>query len=369
MARLNSIKIKGKTYSLPVYLPDATLGVVRSLDSKDIKNTGIKGVVINTYHLINTPGTKILDKIKGIKSFMNYQGLTASDSGGFQLFSLINKNPNLGRVTDEGVILYTDTKKQHKKLFTPEDSIKAQFSINSDIMICLDDFTPPDASKKRLEQSIDRTIAWAKRCRSEFDKQLKKNKFTKNNRPLLFAVVQGHRNKNLRKHCADELIKIGFDGYGFGGWPFKDNGEFDYEISQVIADITPDDKPRFALGIGGPENIVRLSKMGFDIFDCVLPTRDARHKRLYTFTQDPKKLIPTSRDKKFFEYIYIDKAKHNNDFSPISEFCDCKTCKNHTVAYLHHLFKIKDNSAFRLATIHNLRFYSMLMENIKKQPV
>ncbi len=366
---LPSIAIKGQTYQLPIYLPDATLGVVRGLDSKTLQKVGIEGVVINTYHLKDRPGAKILEKAGGIKKLMNFSGLTASDSGGFQLFSLIHKNPNMGKITNEGLITYTGPKKQNKILFTPEDSIKIQFTINSDIMICFDDFTPENADPIRLKQSVERTIAWAKRCKIEFEIQIKKRKLNNNSRPLLFAVIQGHRDMKLRKYCADALLEIGFDGYGLGGWPFKKSGEFNYQMCKLNASLTPNSKPRFALGIGTPENIAKLWQMGYHIFDCVLPTRDARHQRLYTYTKKPDKLTLedfSQSNHPWYNFVYLGKAKHAVDFNPLGSKCDCFTCQNYTRAYLHHLFKIKDTLAYRLATIHNLRFYAKLMERLRK---
>lgn len=356
--------VKRRSYTLPLFFPDATLGVVRGLSSAQVAQTGIEGVVINTYHLIVKPGIKVLKKAGGIRSFMNWSGLTASDSGGFQLFSLIHSNPKLGRITDDGVVLYSGEKQRHKTLFTPEKSIQAQFAIDSDMMICLDDFSPVNGSPARLEESVERTTAWATRCKKEFEKQCKKRRLTRANRPLLFAVVQGHRDAALRQRSAKELIDIGFDGYGFGGWPFDNEGKFDYTIAQVTADATPSDKPRFALGVGSPENIVRLRKMGYDIFDCVLPTRDARHQRLYVWTQQPAK-IDLAKKKKWYEYLYIDRGSFATDFSPISQHCDCPACANHTKAYLHHLFRIKDGLAYQLASVHNVHFYATLVKKLQ----
>jgi len=362
---LNSITIKNKKCQFPIYLPDATLGVVRGLASDDIEKCGIEGVVINTYHLKDNPGLKVLQKIGGIKKLMNYKGLTASDSGGFQLFSLIQKNPNLGRIVDDGVILYSGPKKRKKILFTPEDSIKVQFAINSDIMITLDDFTPDAADKKRTEESVFRTIAWAKRCKTEFDKQIKKRSLSKANRPLLFAPIQGHDNNELRKKCAVQLLEIGFDGYGLGGWPFDKKGNFNYEMCSFNASLTPDNSPRFALGIGTPQNIVELYKMGYHIFDCVLPTRDARHQRLYSFSKNPDE-IDILNEKEWYKFIYINRGKYSDDIKPINEYCQCETCQNYSRAYLHHLFKVGDPLAFRLATVHNLTMYQQVIEKLRQ---
>jgi len=377
---VTEINIKNKTYRLPLFLPDATLGVARNLDSLDLAKIGLQGVMVNTYHLIQKPGEKILQEIGGIKKMMNWSGFVSSDSGGFQLFSLIHKNPNMGKITDEGIVLYNGPKKQSKTLFTPEDSIRMQFAIGSDVIICLDDFTPPKAKEKRIRESVERTITWAKRAKVEFEKQLVKYDFNDNNRPLLLSPIQGHDNKKWRTYCASELKKIGFDIYGLGGWPFTKDDKFDYSFCQLNADLTSKNSLRFALGVGTPENIVRLFFMGYQFFDCVMPTRDARHQRLYTFKVDPKslnreileKLNKEDRLSEIFDYCYISKGQFSSNTKAVSEFCDCPICqKNNNIpqvskAYLHHLFKIGDGSAFRLASLHNLRVYTQLMEILGK---
>lgn len=377
---MTEINIKNKTYRLPLFLPDATLGVARNLDSLDLAKIGLQGVMVNTYHLIQKPGEKILQEIGGIKKMMNWSGFVSSDSGGFQLFSLIHKNPNMGKITDEGIVLYNGPKKQSKTLFTPEDSIRMQFAIGSDVIICLDDFTPPKAKEKRIRESVERTITWAKRAKVEFEKQLVKYDFNDNNRPLLLSPIQGHDNKKWRTYCASELKKIGFDIYGLGGWPFTKDDKFDYSFCQLNADLTSKNSLRFALGVGTPENIVRLFFMGYQFFDCVMPTRDARHQRLYTFKVDPKslnreileKLNKEDRLSEIFDYCYISKGQFSSNTKAVSEFCDCPICqKNNNIpqvskAYLHHLFKIGDGSAFRLASLHNLRVYTQLMEILGK---
>lgn len=377
---MQKIKIKGQDYQLPIYLPDATLGVARNLDSLDLLRVGLEGVMVNTYHLIQKPGEEILQKVGGIKKLMNWSGFVSSDSGGFQLFSLIQKNPELGKITDEGIVLYTGPKKQKKTLFTPEDSIRMQFALGSDVMICLDDFSPPKANEKRIKESVERTIAWAKRAKVEFEKQLQKHGFTDDNRPLLLAPIQGHNNHKWREFCSQELQKIGFDIYGLGGWPLDEQGKFDYSFCQKNAELTPKDSLRFALGVGTPENIVKLFFMGYQFFDCVLPTRDARHQRLYVFKVDPKnlnqeilkKLTEENRLNEIFDYTYIGKGKFATDNSAVSQFCDCTLCKKTddvpqvSKAYLHHLFKIEDGSAFRLASLHNLRTYTLLIEALRR---
>lgn len=362
---------------LPVFMPDATRGVVRSLSPNDLQAIGLNWLMVNTFHLLKQPGEKILEKAGGLKNLMNWPGFLASDSGGFQLFSLIQKNPNLGKITDEGVVLYSGPKKQKKTLFTPEESIRLQFVIGSDIKIVLDDFSPPDADEARLETSVKRTIAWAKRAKAEFDRQLQARPAQRlNPRPLLLAPIQGHNHQKWRRYCADALLEIGFDIYGLGGWPLDHNGQFAYQLAQFNAQLTPDEYPRFALGVGSLENIVRLYLMGYHFFDCVLPTRDARHQRLYVFQTDPqalnldeiKKLATNHQLDKIFDYLYIGQGKYQTACQQISEHCDCPICQNQQIsrAYLHHLFKIKDSSAWRLATLHNLRTYQLLIAALSR---
>ncbi len=364
---------RGQTHQLPQYLPDATLGVVRYLTAQEVSQLGIRGAVVNTYHLKTQPGAEILQQFGGIKKFMQWPGLVVSDSGGFQLFSLIQKNPLLGRIIDEGVVQYSDKKRQHKTIFTPEDSIKMQFAIGSDIMICLDDFTPPNADPKRLSESVARTTAWAKRSKAEFERQLAVHGFNglaDPRRPLLLAPIQGHDNVAARTQSAKELLEIGFDAYGLGGWPFKADGSFDYAFCELNAKLTPEPFLRFALGIGTPQNIVRLFGMGYRLFDCVLPTRDARHHRLYTWDENLKTLPKNRLELETLETngtpwvqsLYINRGVFAADQQPLDPHCDCPTCTTYSRAYLHHLFKVKEGLALKLATQHNLRFYARVME-------
>jgi len=353
---MQSIQIKNRKYKLPIYLPDATRGVVKSVDSLDLVQAKVEGVVVNTYHLSKHP------EISDIKKFMNFDGLVTSDSGGWQVFSLIHKSNKGGLITDEGVIFKIDNE---KSIFTPEFSVQTQFSIGSDIIICLDDFTSPDAQKDRIKESVDRTVLWAKRSKKEYLRILKKNKIPDSEKPLLLAVIHGGRDREMRKECAERLIEIGFDAYGFGGYVVNGTEGMDLELSKYIADLIPNDKVKFALGSGKPWEIVKLAQMGWDIFDCTLPTRDARHQRLYVFTKEPTNMRDLEQ-KETFGYLDIGKALYQNDQSPIDPTCDCHTCKNFSRAYLHHLFKIKDTTALRLATIHNLRHYTKVIELLRE---
>jgi queuine tRNA-ribosyltransferase len=351
---------KGKKIPLPVFFPDATRAVLKTLDSQDIKNTQTPGVLVNTFHLYLGLGKRVLKAHKGVGGFMNWPGGVISDSGGFQVMSMIKSNPTQGKVTDEGV--FFKPTKNKKILFTPEDSIKFQSYIKPDMLVVLDDFTPPNASHEQAKDTVTRTISWAKRCKVEFEKIYVKT--PKSKRPYLLAVVQGGDHLDLREYCAKKLVKIGFDGFGYGGWPMKANGDFNYEVAQTIADHTPKGYLLYGLGIGKPDEIAKLVKMGYHIFDCVLPTRDARHQRLYVYTAKSIDQINLN-DPKFYEYLVPTKQKYYSDTSPVSTACDCLLCTNYSKSYLSHLFKIGDSTAMRLATIHNLRFYALLMEKLQ----
>jgi queuine tRNA-ribosyltransferase len=355
----STLKSKNKTYSLPIFLTDATFAVVKAVDSKDIENSKIRGVVVNTYHLLSEPGSKVIENYGGIKRFMNFDGLTVTDSGGWQIFSLIHRNKKAGKITEDGVVFSYG--KLKGKLFTPEDCIQTQFEIGSDIIICLDDFTPPNVSDEKILDTVERTVRWAKRCKIKYEEMLEKYNFTTENRPLLFAVVQGGDKINLRKYCIDKLLEIGFDGYGFGGYMIDENGNLDLEVSEKLAKLIPDEFYKFALGVGDPAQVIKCIEYGWEIFDCTLPTRDARHKRLYVFNHEISSWNDLKKEN-FFRYLYLGKDKYINSNEKISEFCDCYTCQNYSLGYLNYLFKIKSVTAQRLASIHNMRFYSMLFD-------
>lgn len=351
------LKTKHGSVSLPSFFPDGTKGVVKSLDSLDLKKAKVEGLVINTYHLLVSGLEEKIEEIGGMHRLMGWKKPVITDSGGFQVMSLIHKDKSLGKMTDEGAVFKLPGRPRIK--LTPEKSIQMQIKLGADILICLDDCTRPEQSESDQEKSVERTISWAKRCKTEFDKLTKKSK----KRPLLFAVIQGGNNRQLRKFCAGELIKIGFDGYCFGGFPVDRKGKFLKSIMAYVASLLPDSQVKYAMGIGTPANIIDCSKMGYNLFDCVIPTREARHQKLYVFNKRVTKR--NIFDDNIYSTINIGATLYSKSSDPISKFCDCHTCKTFSRAYLHHLFKIKDTAAFRLATIHNLRFYSMLMEAIK----
>lgn len=351
---------------LPIYFPDATRGVVRGVDSDDLQSASIEGLVVNTYHLLSNPGISVLKNVGGLKKLMNWEGWIISDSGGFQMLSLIYQNNLNGKVNNDGIVFHRDTKGKKRRIeFSPEKSIQTQFAIGSDIMFCLDDCPPIKASEKDYAISVQRTVSWAKRCKTEYLKQVSLKKLSENNRPKLFAVIQGGNEKRLRQLCAESLLEIGFDGYGFGGWPLDSEGNYNLDILHYTANLTPNNFPRFGLGIGNPQAIIDCFKLGYTMFDCVLPTRDARHQRLYVFSHNPNK-VNLLEGHGHVKYLHIIREKYVRDSRPISEWCDCSTCQNYSRAYLRHLFEIEDSLAGRLATIHNLRTYTLLIEKLRQ---
>jgi queuine tRNA-ribosyltransferase len=353
---------------LPVYFPDATRGVVRTVDSHDLEACGVRGLVVNVFHLSSRPGVGLIKQAGGIHEFMNWRRPIASDSGGFQLMSMIRENPRYGTITRRGIHFRDiDTPRQggrrKKVLFTPERSIRLQFDLGTDLVVCLDDCPSPDASPEEVRESVARTVHWAERCRQEFDRLLGTRGTGDGPRPLLFGVVQGGYDPEMRRQCAEQLLPLGFDGFGFGGWPLTPEGVLAEEILAYTAGLFPDELPRFALGVGSPEHIVRCYALGWRIFDCVLPTRDARHGRLYAWTA-PSLDRADVLDPDFYHYVYVRDEKHKRERGPISEACDCPCCQHYSLGYLHHLFDVDDPLGLRLATMHNLRFYTQLLARI-----
>jgi len=332
---------------LPAFFPDATYGKIVSLENKDLKKTETSGVVVNALHLFSRKMLSDIKKSKGIHNYMGFQKPIISDSGGFQVMSLIHKSPELGRINEGGAVFIDNGKKIE---LTPEKCIEIQLEIGSDIVMCLDDCTKPDLSYDEQLRSVERTVRWAKRCKIHFDKLTKKCK----KKPLLFAIIQGGNSKQLRKKCAEELLKMGFDGYSFGGWPIE-KGKLLKGILKYTCDLIPDKFPKYAMGVGKPQDIVECVKLGYTLFDCVIPTREARHKRLYIFDKNPSKKLEDS-----FSFLKIN-LKSKKDRRKISNFCDCELCSNYNRKELFQMFKDKKEDAKTLSTIHNLRFYSALM--------
>lgn len=358
---MKSLNTNHGNLRLPVFLPDATRGLVRAVDSRDLEDCKIEAVVVNTLHLSSKPGISTVQHHKGIHKLMNWDRPVISDSGGFQVFSMIYES-KMGSVSSSGFTYKLD-KGDKKRILTPQKCIQLQFQIGADIIYTLDYCTHPTMDNRTQAQSIDYTIKWARECKQEYDRLLsEKNDDFK--RPLLFAVVQGGNDHQLRRQCAEALLEIGFDGFGFGGWPIGEDGKLS-EMVAYVSSLIPATYPKHALGIGKPENLVKAYDAGYNIFDCVIPSRDARHKRLYVFNEAIKD-YNTLLSGDFYSHIYIQDEKYIKDTRPVDELCDCLTNDRYNRSYLNHLFDLNDHLAPRLATIHNLRFYSKLMEYIRE---
>ena len=342
----------------PVYLPDATYGMVRAVDALDLESSGVEGLVMNTFHLMQKPGSLVVQSLGGMHRMSGWEHPIITDSGGFQAFSLIRENESFGKMNEDGFIFYPEGSKR-KVQFTPEKTVQLQLSFGTDVVICLDQCTHVDDNPEEQKKSVERTINWAKRCRKEFDRIVRQKK-NSGTGPKLFAVIQGGGSFELRKRCAEELLEIGFDGYGFGGWPLDADGNLLYDILEYTRQLIPRDFPIHALGIGHPENVARCFDIGYEIFDCAMPTRDARHGRLYSFG-------PKSADfnGKWLKYIYINDEKHIRSDRPVMADCDCPVCRRYSIGYLRHLFKMGDSLFPRLATIHNVRVLTRLCEILR----
>ncbi|MCK5320230.1 tRNA guanosine(34) transglycosylase Tgt [Candidatus Parcubacteria bacterium] len=358
--RIGEIKTKRGVIQTPFFMPDATRAVVKNICNKELEKIGLEAMVVNTYHLYLQPGMDLIKKAGGVNKFMNFDKPLLSDSGGFQVFSLIHRSKEMGKIYDTHVEFKSPIDGSWHEL-TPEKSIQIQFDLGVDMMVCLDDCPPNEFSREDLEASVNRTIAWAKRCKKEYLAQIKKRKIKSEEAPLLFGVVQGGAELDLREKCAKELIKLDFDGYGFGARPVDAKGNFLEEVLQFTADLIPENKIRFALGIGTPEDIVRCANMGWDMFDCVIPTREGRHGRLFETINNYELRITND---KFYNTININNAKFADDFSPINTNSELIELREYSLAYLHHLFKIKDPLGARLASLNNLEFYGKLMRNM-----
>ncbi|MGB9722664.1 MAG: tRNA-ribosyltransferase family protein, partial [Chloroflexia bacterium] len=346
------------TLKLPAFLPDATRGVVPAVDARDLRACGVSGLQANVFHLMQKPGTSVVQALGGLHRMMGWEGPIVTDSGGFQAYSLIRQNEKFGRLDERGILFRPEGGRRVR--FTPEKSIQLQFRYGADILICLDDCTHPRDARSVQEESVRRTVDWARRCKAEFERLVEEKGLPPGRRPLLFAVIQGGALPELRRRCAEELLAIGFDGFGYGGWPLDDAGRLLTEIIAYVRDLVPPAYPLHALGVGHPAHVVTCVGLGYDLLDSVMPTRDARHGRLYVWEVPPE----ASLQGDWFSYLYIGDGRHIRADEPLSPYCDCLTCTHYGRGYLHHLFKLGDALYLRLATVHNLRFMMRLMERV-----
>ena len=348
--------------SLPAYLPDATLGVVRAVGSDDLLACETPALVMNTFHLMQRPGSSTVQALGGLHRMAGWPRPIITDSGGFQAYSLIAQNAKFGSISNSGITIRPEGSDRKLQL-TPEKAVQLQLSYDSDVVICLDECTHVDAPEVAQRAAVERTIQWARRCRDEFDRLMTQKRLAEGQRPLLFGVIQGGGYPELRRRCAEALLEIGFDGFGYGGWPLDKQNKLLTEIISYTRALIPPRYAMHALGVGHPANIVACANAGYNLFDSAMPTRDARHARLYVFTAERPTLSADTSE--WFNYLYAGDDKHIKADGPISPWCDCPCCARYSLGYLHHLFKIGDGLFYRLATLHNLRFMVHLTSFIR----
>ncbi|MCP4421797.1 MAG: tRNA-guanine transglycosylase, partial [Chloroflexi bacterium] len=326
---ISKLTLPHGTLQLPIFLPDGTQGVVRTLDAKDLEKCQIQAVQMNAFHLMQRPGSSTIQALGGLHRMAGWKRPIFTDSGGFQIYSLLRQNAKSGSINDKGAIFRPEGSARKYKL-TPEKSVQLQLAYGSDVVICLDDCTHVDDPLLEQEKSVERTMKWAARCKAEFEKIAAQKELDGEKRPYLIAVVQGGAEKSLRRHCAEQLLQIGFDGFGYGGWPLDADGNLLIDLLAYTRELIPSRFTLHALGVGHPASIVACARLGYNIFDSTMPTRDARHGRLITFTTDPNS-SHLDENGQFFRYIYIKDKKHVKTNLPLSQFCDCLTCTRYTL--------------------------------------
>lgn len=335
-ARIGKIKTKHGEIETPVFMPVGTSASVKTLSFDEVDEVGSQIILSNTYHLWLRPGADIVEKAGGLHNFMNYHKPILTDSGGYQVFSLSDTRS----IKEDGVIF-----KSHidgSKLFmSPEISIDIQNKLGADIIMNLDECIPYPAAFDYVKDSVDRTLRWAKRCQDAHKRK---------DDQALFGIVQGGEYPELRKYCAEELVKMNFDGYAIGGTSVGEPKSIYKDMIDMSVKYLPENRPRYLMGVGSPVSILEAIERGIDMFDCVLPTRVARHGTAMTSTGR----------------LVIRNAKYKEDFSKLDEKCDCYACQNFTRAYIRHLFNANEQFGQRLVSIHNIRFLHNLVNNAKQ---
>ncbi|QLB13904.1 tRNA guanosine(34) transglycosylase Tgt [Bisgaardia hudsonensis] len=320
----------------PAFMPVGTYGTVKGMTPEEVRATGAEILLGNTFHLWLRPGQEVMRKHGDLHDFMQWHRPILTDSGGFQVFSL----GKIRKITEEGVKFQNPINGEHIFL-SPEKSMEIQYDLGSDIVMIFDECAPYPSTFDYTKKSMEMSLRWAKRSRDRFDELGNKN--------ALFGIVQGGTFEELRKISVEGLVNIGFDGYAVGGLAVGEPKEDMHRILESVCPQLPTDKPRYLMGVGKPEDLVEGVRRGIDMFDCVMPTRNARNGHL--FVTDG--------------IVKIRNAKYRDDITPLDPECDCYTCKNYTKAYLYHLDKCGEILGARLNTIHNLRYYQRLMAEIR----
>lgn len=318
----------------PAFMPVATQGAVKALSPDEVADMGFQMVIVNAYHMFLRPGHKTVRELGGLHGFMHWDKPVTTDSGGYQVLSLAKS-----RKIKDGGILFRSHLDGTEHFLTPELAIEVQQDLGADIMMCLDECPPFPSTEEYMKTSVALTTAWAGLCK----------KAKTHSEKALFGIVQGGVYPKLRERSALELADIGFDGYSLGGLGVGEDQSSTYDTAELTLSFLPRDKPRYLMGLGNPEDIVTAVSQGVDLFDCVIPTRNARNGTLFT-----------SRGK-----LVIKNARYAKDERPLDESCECYTCRTFSRAYLRHLFIAKEILVLRLLTLHNLSFYAELMRNIR----
>jgi queuine tRNA-ribosyltransferase len=346
-ARAGTIQTAHSAIQTPIFMPVGTVATVKALDTADIEAIGAQIILANTYHTYLRPGDQIIKELGGLHGFTTYKGSFLTDSGGFQAFSLSDISK-----ADENGIKFKSHIDGSSHYFTPSKVLDIQYALNSDIMMVLDDLIALPAEPKRIKLSVERTTKWARESLEYHIAQKNAGLATTNN---IFCIVQGGVSKEFRKLSAESLVDIEvegqkFDGYAIGGLSVGEASEQMYDTVEFTTPFLPHDKPRYLMGVGTPENLVECVARGVDMFDCVMPTRNARNGALFTS----------------YGRVNIKSAQYKTDNAPLDPECDCITCKRYTKAYLNHLYRSKELAYFRLASIHNLRYYLNLMKQMRE---
>ena len=336
-ARRGTVHLAHGDVQTPAFMPVGTYGTVKGMLPRDIHEIGAEIILGNTFHLWLRPTTDVIDKFGGLHDFIGWNKPILTDSGGFQVFSL----GAMRKIVEEGV--YFRSPIDGAKVFlSPEISMQIQYSLNSDIVMQFDECTPYPATPSEADTSLELSLRWGERCKNAHEKL--------GNQNALFGIIQGSMYRNLREKSLEGLLAIGFDGYAIGGLSVGEPKEEMMAVLDYLPDDMPADKPRYLMGVGKPEDIVEAVRRGVDMFDCVMPTRNARNGHYFTT----------------FGAVKIKNAVHRFDQNPLDSACDCYTCQNFSRAYLHHLFKCNEMLSAQLGTIHNLRYYQRLMADIRQ---
>jgi queuine tRNA-ribosyltransferase len=334
-ARAGSLKNPRGTIETPIFMPVGTQATVKAMTPEELCEVGAQIILANTYHLYIRPGHELVGRMGGLHSFMHWERPILTDSGGFQVFSL----GELRKITEEGVRFQSHLDGSYH-FISPERAIEIQEALGADIIMCFDECPPYPADYEYVRRSTELTSRWALRC-----KEAKKR-----TGQALFGIVQGGMHQELRKRSAEELIALDFEGYALGGLSVGEEKGLMHEVMAFSAPMLPVDKPRYAMGIGAPEDLIEGINSGIDMFDCVMPTRNARNGMLFTANGS----------------INIKNAIHSEDKAPIDRECECYVCRNYCRAYLRHLYRSGEILASRLNTWHNLHYYLKLMEGARE---